>query len=382
MWVLWLALASLFALLAVWPFLGYPLTLEWLARRRARPIRRSERPEDWPRAVDLVFCAYNEAGGIARKIENCLAIDPAGRALKIHVYSDGSNDGTEHAARPYADRIDLVVSSERTGKSVGMNRLLERCSGDIVVFTDANVELPPDCLRQLLPLFVDPQVGCVIGHLVYRNPDGGTTAEISSLYWRLEERIKALEARIGSTMGADGSIFAIRRRLFRPVPADIIDDMFTSLSILCDGHRIARADGLVAYEASAGDRGDEVRRKIRIACRSFNCHRLLWPRLRRLPPLDRYMYVCHKLLRWFTFVWLMLAALFYLLFALTSPAPALWLGLPLAAIAAFAIAWAARLRVAQQLVDVLLAFVATARGVLESLQGRRYQTWQPPASSR
>ncbi len=382
MWVFWLVLALCFGLLAVWPFLGYPLTLEWLARRRSRPVRASEAPKDWPRAVDLVFCAYNEAAGIGRKIENCLAIDPAGRELRIHVYSDGSTDGTETAARAYADRIDLVVSPERTGKSVGMNRLLERCAGDVVVFTDANVELPPDCLRQLLPLFADPEVGCVVGHLVYVNADDGSTAEVSSLYWRLEERIKALEARIGSTMGADGSIFAIRRRLFRPVPPDIIDDMFTSLSILCDGYRIARADHLVAFERSAGDRGDEIRRKIRIACRSFNCHRLLWPRLRRLPPLELYMYVCHKLLRWFTFVWLLLAAVFYLLFALASPAPALWLGLPLAGIALFAIAWAARLRLAQQLVDVLLAFAATARGVLESLQGRRYQTWQPPASSR
>jgi cellulose synthase/poly-beta-1,6-N-acetylglucosamine synthase-like glycosyltransferase len=382
MWVLWLALALLFGLLAVWPFVGYPLTLAWLARRRTRPVRASEAPEDWPRAVDLVFCAYNEAAGVARKIENCLAIDPAGCQLRIHVYSDGSTDGTDTVARAYADRIDLLVSPERTGKSVGMNRLLARCSGDVVVFTDANVALPPDCLRQLLPLFADPEVGCVIGHLVYINADDGPTAEVGSLYWRLEERIKALEARIASTMGADGSIFAIRRRLFRPVPADIIDDMFTSLSILCDGYRIARADDLIAFERSAGDRGDEVRRKIRIACRSFNCHRLLWPRLRRLPLLQLYMYTCHKLLRWFTFVWLMLACVFYVLFALASPAPALWLGLLLAALALFAIAWAARWRVAQQLVDVLLAFAATARGVLESLQGRRYQTWQPPASSR
>src|SRR3546814_4106513 len=45
--------------------------------------------------------------------------------------------------------------------------------------------------------------------------------------------------------------------------------------------------------------GDEFRRKVRIACQAFNCHRLLRPRLRKLPPLDRFKYVSHKVLRWF-----------------------------------------------------------------------------------
>lgn len=374
-----LVLAVLLALLAVWPFSGYPLTLAWLARQRPRPVRSDP---DAVRSVDLVFCAYNEERSIARKIESSLAIDARGRTMRLHVYSDGSGDRTAAIAAGYGERIDLVVSPERTGKSVGMNRLLARCQGEVVIFTDANVTLRPDALAAALPPFADPEVGCVIGQLVYVNPEDGSTAAVNSLYWRLEERIKQDEATIGSTMGADGSVFAIRRELFRTVPADIIDDMFTSLSILCDGYRIVRAPGLLAYEQAAKDRGEEYRRKIRIACRAFNCHRLLWPRLRRLPPLQLYMYLCHKLLRWLTLLWLGLAGLLYLLFALSSAAPGLWLALPGLGLLLLLAARLARLRPAEQLVDVLLAFQATALGVLASLRGERFQTWQPPASSR
>src|SRR6185295_2273749 len=108
------------------------------------------------------------------------------------------------------------------------------------------------------------------------------TAETGSLYWRLEEAIKRLESETGSVMGADGSIFAIRRALHRPPPPDIIDDMYVSLAIACDGHRVVRAGDARAEEESVGRSGEEFRRKVRISCQAFNVHRLLWPRLKRL----------------------------------------------------------------------------------------------------
>ena len=149
-----------------------------------------------------------------------------------------------------------------------------------MVFTDANVMFAPDALPRLLRPFADPEVGCVCGHLVYTAPDGSPTAATGSLYWRLEERIKQLESRTGSVMGADGSIFAIRRALHRPPPRDIIDDMYVSLPMLCDGHRVVRAEDALAYEEIGLRPAEEFRRKVRIACQAFNVHRLLRPRLR------------------------------------------------------------------------------------------------------
>src|SRR3546814_10328028 len=87
-----------------------------------------------------------------------------------------------------------------------MHTLVQAAEGDIVVFTDANVMVDPAALAALRRSFADPTVGCVCGQLVYTNPEEGATAAVGSFYWRLEERIKALESRSGSTMGADGSI--------------------------------------------------------------------------------------------------------------------------------------------------------------------------------
>lgn len=380
--MMWILVSSFFLLLVLHPYTTYPLSLLLLARYgggRPNEARRGAAPASF----DLVFCAYNEADSLNAKLANCLAISDRYANVRVHVYNDGSSDATGSILAQHASRLRYVDNVERNGKSVGMNRLLAGCHGEITVFTDANVLLDEDGFGHLGHYFTDPDVGCVCGHLLYVNPGESSTASVGSTYWRFEEWIKALESATGSVMGADGSIFAIRRALFREVPHDIIDDYFTSFSILCDGKRIVRAPELRAYERSAKERHEEFRRKMRIACRSFNAHRLLWPRLRRLPALDLYKYVSHKLVRWFSAAWLLLAALSTLAFAYTSGL--LSAALVLAVLGTLVVVIGARWvgsRVLQAALDILVAYVATGYGIWRSLRGERFQTWEAARTAR
>jgi cellulose synthase/poly-beta-1,6-N-acetylglucosamine synthase-like glycosyltransferase len=332
--------------------------------------------------IALCVCAYNEEGIIRAKAENMLAMRGAVRNLDLLIYVDAASDRTAELLEGFADQIRVIVGVGRHGKTHGMNTLVAATDAEYVVFSDANVMFAPDAIVALLRPFQNPQIGCVCGHLVYTSGESNATASAGSAYWRLEETIKELESRTGSTMGADGSIFAIRRALHHEAPPDIIDDMFVSLSILCDGYRVVRADNAVAYEETVSRSREEFRRKTRIACQAFNVHRLLWPRLIRLSMLDRYKYVSHKLLRWLAIYWFGLAALCAML------------GLNLmghAGIAAALMLLGMMLGIAglarptgtpRKLIEVFLALVATGLGVLQSLRGKRFQVWTPPASAR
>ena len=159
--------------------------------------------------------------------------------------------------------------------------------------------------------------------------------------------------------------------------------MHTSLSILCDGYRLVRADDVVAYERSVSSSGEEFRRKVRISCRAFNCHRLLWPRLRTLAPLDLYKYVSHKLLRWIS-IYLQAACVLSLLAWFVTRGQGAQALLAMLAIAA--LGWALfrtpGLGVIGRIREFLTAFVATGLGVWKSLAGERYQTWTTAATAR
>jgi len=376
-----LAAGTVLAGLALHPFTTYPASLALLARLRPRPIRPSAHPAR-PQHTALCVCAYNEERIIRAKAENMLAMRAACPDLDLLIYVDAASDRTAEILRDYEGQIRVIVGASRHGKTHGMNTLVHATDADVIVFSDANVMFAPDAIARLLAPFGDQEVGCVCGHLVYTSAEGNATAATGLAYWRLEETIKELESRTGSAMGADGSIFAIRSALHRAPPADIIDDMFVSLSILCAGYRVVRAADALAFEETVSRPAGEVRRKLRIACQAFNVHRALCPSLRRLSLLDHDKYVSHKLLRWIT-IYLLGGAVLLILAGLAAMEQWLILAL-LAALACLAGAGAALFPRGPlgKLLDIVRALLATGLGVLRSIRGERFQTWTPPSSAR
>jgi cellulose synthase/poly-beta-1,6-N-acetylglucosamine synthase-like glycosyltransferase len=376
-----LALCLLFFWAAIHPFTTYPLSL--LVIRRLRPsraagTRRLESPAD----LAICCCAYNEEAVIEEKIANLMMLKELLPTLEILVYVDASTDRTAELLRRCDDRIMVHVSPERRGKTYGMNLLVGKATAPIVVFTDATVTIEPTALVNLQRYFAEPEIGCVCGHLTYVNAGESATAAVGSFYWRLEERIKQLESDTGAVMGADGSIFAIRRRLHRQIPDHLIDDMCLSLSILCDGYHIVRAPDVLASERTIPSSLGEFTRKIRIGCQSFNVHRLLWDRIRRLDGLSVYKYVSHKLLRWLVIFSLGLSFV-CLEFALAMISKAA-LGFDIAAATGLVLYMGAISRIypLAQIWEILVAFVGTGIGVCQSLRGRYYATWTPSPSIR
>jgi hypothetical protein len=116
-----------------------------------------------------------------------------------------------------------------------LNDALETIDSEVVVFSDANVMYDTQALRKLARSFDDPRVGgvsgkviLVNGHLSYGKSEGR--------YYDLEHYIQRMEGRTGALIGADGAMYAIRRRLFKPLPTDcILDDLVIPMEITRQG---------------------------------------------------------------------------------------------------------------------------------------------------
>src|SRR5204863_10219269 len=127
--------------------------------------------------VTLVVAAYNEASVVARKVENARALEYP--SLEVIVASDGSTDDTVTRAAA----ADLVLELPRGGKIRAQDAAVERASGEIVAFSDANSLWEPDALRRLVAPFADPKVGYVCGQVRFINEQGDNQ---EGLYWRYE----------------------------------------------------------------------------------------------------------------------------------------------------------------------------------------------------
>lgn len=358
------------------PYVTFPLSLRLM---RARPVRKDAIVR-MPSAA-LLFSAYNEARALPAKLRNIEDIRALHPDIAVLAYSDMSTDGTREMLLSRPDLLTLVPSTERTGKATGMGRMVAQADSDICIFTDANVVLDPASVARLLDYFRDPAIGGVSGTLRYINEADGVTASVGGLYWRLEEKIKALESRCGSMMGADGSIFATRRALYPDVPPHLLDDMTASISVLFHGQRLISAPDVIAYEKTTTDARDEFRRKRRIACRAFNTHRHLWPQIvRHFPAIDIYKYVSHKLLRWFGAPVLLVALVSTTLASIAAGLP--WVAgvLWIAGVLALLVGRLARVPLLSPATEILLSIGATFLGVIDALRGKTYQTWAPAKS--
>jgi cellulose synthase/poly-beta-1,6-N-acetylglucosamine synthase-like glycosyltransferase len=301
-WMFWISVALL-----LYTYGGYPIVLIALGSLQqlksdlrfglARRTRRARRDAaDCPR-VSIVFAAHNEEAVIAQKMRNCARLDyPAGR-LDILVGCDGCTDATAALARAAAVPNAAVFEfPERCGKPGVLNKLMPRTRGEIVVFCDANTEFAPDAIHTLVRHFKRPEIGCVCGELRLRSRG---TANGEQLYWRFETLLKFLESRLNMLVGANGALFAIRRSLYVPVPADgVVDDFLIAMNVRAAGYRVVYDPEAIAWEEVAPSARHEFRRHVRIGAGNFQALRHTWRLLNPLAGAVALSFWSHKVCRW------------------------------------------------------------------------------------
>ena len=372
MMMVFLGLAIVFGLLFLHPYVFYPMSLLLLPQK---PIE--EDPATPLPSATLVFCAYNEAASVPAKIANLRAVRAVCPDIKFACYVDQSSDRTLELLSEHPDLIHVIAATERTGKAAGMALLAAAAKTDVMICTDANVMVEPETIPRMLRYFQDPQVGCVCGTLIYTNASESATAATNSAYWRLEELIKKRESRTGSTMGADGSIFATRLAYYPAVPSHLLDDFIVSMSTVFAGLRLISAPDVIAYERSAVASEDEFRRKRRIACRAYSSHRYLWPQLNQMSLVNRYKYVSHRFLRWYGAATGSLSLVCGVVFIGRAWNWAAAAALCLAGAGVFWFSSKVRAPGLNHAYETVRAIYAAGLGVYDAWRGRTYQRWQP-----
>jgi cellulose synthase/poly-beta-1,6-N-acetylglucosamine synthase-like glycosyltransferase len=146
--------------------------------------------------------------------------------------------------------------------------------------------------------FADPNTGCVSGRLIYENRQATPVSRGETLYWNYENRLKALESRFHTLLGANGSMYAIRRAAYRPLDPDVSDDFGLPLAVYAQGYRVVFQPAAVSREEAPSTPGMEFRKKSRFVSHQLTTLSRLWPMLK---PLERprflFQLMSHKLLR-------------------------------------------------------------------------------------
>lgn len=293
-----LAIFALTFFLCLASYVLYPAGL-WLVGQLA-PFREKKKITAWPK-ISILIAGYNEEKHLAEKIINTLAIDYPKEHLEILVASDGSTDATVHVTEGFqAQGVQCLAFPENRGKTAVQNDLVSRAKGDILVFTDAASFIPANAIKKILAHFADERVGCVAGRMRFIGTEKNLNTQSQGLYWRYEVSLRELESRLGSLIGVDGPLYAVRRQCFRPLEPHIISDLIAPLLVLEQGYKVVLEKEAWVEEAPTQKTGQEFTTRRRITLRGLTglaAHRHL------LNPLRHFALALqislHKLVRWF-----------------------------------------------------------------------------------
>lgn len=271
--------------------------------------------KDLPRKstpISIVISAYNEEKVIQSRIDNLASLEYNFEMLEVLIGSDASSDKTNEILRnaevsyPW---LKVHLFEQRRGKAAVLNDLIKLVSHDIIVFSDANTVFDKYALTKLVPYFDNEQIGGVCGRLVLTDSeivDNESVEEVK--YWNYETFIKRAEGRCGILIGANGGLYAIRKKLVESLPINtpVTDDLHHTLNVLKNNCKFIYREDSLAFEEVGKNVISEFKRKIRFSATNLQTLVYFTKLLYGRKILISYAFVSHKILRWFSPVFFIL----------------------------------------------------------------------------
>lgn len=296
--------------LLVFIYLGYPAVVFIAAKRYRKTLRKpvsNNQVTEYEPTVSIIIPAFNEASVIKDTILNKVAQNYDKSKIEIIVVSDESTDDTDAIVEALIDqvevRLSLIKQIPRQGKTAGVNTAVTQANGEILVFSDANSMYQPDTLKQLVQTFEQPEIGYVTGQLMYQTvTENGVSLGCSS-YMQYENFLRQHETEMGSVVGVDGGVDAMRKALFTTLSADQLPDFVQPLCVVEQGYRVVYQPEAVMLENALSDANKEFKMRVRVSLRALWA---LWDKKSLFNPtkfgLFSFQLIGHKLLRYLAFV--------------------------------------------------------------------------------
>ncbi len=368
-----LVATTIFFICLLWitiPYLWYPL---WQLAFPGKALVINK-PTSFPK-LSVVFAAYNERSIIEEKIRSIFASHYPQELIEVWIGSDLSDDGQDDIIRALQKEfpgLNLHINAQRSGKSATINRLVELCTGEIIVATDANIIFDENTLVELAGPIISSQATAVAGTLTYgKAMTAGTTATTERQYLSIENKIRKSESqKYGFCLGMEGGLYSMRKSAWQPIPPHtFMEDFFQTVQLIQNDHRIFYSDAALGYEDVSTSLQEEFKRKKRISIGNYqNLKRFRGLLMKKVHPFG-WVFLFHKILRWTAPQAMLIGAvaLAFTPFALPT----------FAGIGALVLLELLFYRGAGPLVYFCAMNLAMLQGYLTYLQGVSSSVWQP-----
>ena len=195
----------------------------------------------------IIINNYNYARYLGKAIES--ALEQTFDNCEVIVVDDGSTDASVEVIQSYGDRI-IPVLKPNGGQASAMNAGFEKCSGDLVLFLDADDWLEPNAVECIVAAFQEG-TSHVYYQMTMRNPEGEDLGRFQLAFEELDAGVDAWNALLqrGAANFPPTSANAFSRQALEAV-LPIPEEIFRIRADVYLLHTAAFQGGVVALEKS------------------------------------------------------------------------------------------------------------------------------------
>ena len=207
--------------------------------------------------VTVLVPTYNEQDTIQMKLQNIFEQTYPRQLIRVVIADSASTDNTRELALDFHKghpelSVRIVEEGKRRGKPAAIAQATGRCDTDIIVITDADIELRDYSLARITENFADPLIGAVTGRQEIPNPLSSSNTEVESAYRGICDVLRIGESRLDSTPIFAGEFMAFRKTAARNWdPDSVADDTALALQIRKNGYRTIMDPRAVFIEQAA-----------------------------------------------------------------------------------------------------------------------------------
>ena len=120
------------------------------------------------KALTVAICTYNRAPRLRAALRALTAQQDSATPIEIVVIDNNSTDATCSVVQSFGEAVRYVFEG-RQGLSYARNAAIEAATGDVIAFTDDDVEVAAGWTAMLMQAFAEhPEVDCVGGRILPR----------------------------------------------------------------------------------------------------------------------------------------------------------------------------------------------------------------------
>lgn len=186
--------------------------------------------------ISVIVPFFNEEKDIAAKVNNIKEQMYPKNRMEVVFVNGNSTDASRQVLQANITDAPYMVIEECPvpGKINQLNYALPKAKGEIIVNTDIDGQMKPDCLVELIREFITDPVVMVAG--AYSYP--ATAMDYDEYYWLGQNKGRLLETQAATSSIVIAVCYAFRKRLLQCFPDDTVaDDIYVAYLANTLGYR-------------------------------------------------------------------------------------------------------------------------------------------------